>query len=398
MAEFPIRKARAERVGLGHLEGRILAQRVVAPEDVPSFDRSMVDGFAVMAHDVRAATRQAPVRLRLAGEVHMGQAALAALQPGQAIAVPTGGALPPGTSGIVKIEDTQVQDGEIVVLDGRDCEDRVNPAKSDVSAGDVLFESGRVVDPSALGLLAATGIDALEAYVPPRVGVLVTGDELVPPGEPISRGQIRESNGAMIAAALEALGCAPRRYPRVADDRAIFTQALARALEENDGVVISGGSSVGARDFTPSVVGEAGEPGVVVHGVRVRPGRPVLLAMVGDQPVIGLPGNPVSALVMLEALVKPILLRMFDKSDATLPLSARLDQPIHVEPGLEYRIPVKLRRSEGGLIATPLLGTSSQLHILAFADAIVVVPEGTTLVPSGSQVEALPFTRTRTLR
>ncbi len=398
MAEFPIRKAKTERSALNHLEGRILAQAVLAPEDVPSFDRSMVDGFAVIADEVRAATRETPVRLRVSGEVSMGKAAPLRLERGSALIVPTGGALPEGTTGVVKVEDTETKAAEVLIFDGLDCADRINRARSDVAVGDLLFEPGRVLDPPALGLLAAVGIDAVDIYSPPRIGVLITGDELVPPGVKLAPGQIHESNGAMICAALSALGFTPHRYERVADDREVFARALAKALDECDGVMISGGSSVGTRDYTPGLVGEAGEPGVIVHGVRVRPGRPVLLAMVGDRSVIGLPGNPVSALVMFEALAKPILLRMFDKVDATLPLRARLAASIEVEPGLEYRIPVQLDRSADGLTATPILGTSSQMHILAFADAIVVVPEGTTLIPARAWVDTLPFTRMRTLR
>lgn len=398
MAEFPIRKAKVERSALNHLEGRILAQEVMAAEDVPSFDRSMVDGFAVIAQDVRTASREIPVHLRVSGEVSMGKAPPPPLERGCAVIVPTGGALPRGTTGVVKIEDTETKDAEVLVFDGLDCADRINHARSDVTAGSLLFEPGRVLDPPALGLLAAAGIDAADVYASPRVAVLITGDELVPPGVKLGPGQIRESNGVMICAALSALGFTPCRYERVADDRDIFARALAKALDECDGVIISGGSSVGTRDYTPVLVSEAGEPGVIVHGVRVRPGRPVLLAMVGDRPVIGLPGNPVSALVMFEALAKPILLRMFNKVDSTLPLRARLTAPIDVEPGLEYRIPVRLDRSADGLIATPILGTSSQLHILAFADAIVVVPEGITLILARTWVDAVPFTRMRTLR
>jgi molybdopterin molybdotransferase len=398
MADFPVRRAQIERVPLGDLGGRVLARAVVAAEDVPSFDRSMVDGFAVSNAEIGRATRQAPVRLRVCGEVLMGKAAAAMLEPGCAIAVPTGGALPKGTTGVVKIEDTQVDGDSVLVFDGTDSAHRINPARSDVAAGDPLFSAGHVLDPPSLGLLAAAGVDAVEVYVPPRIGLLVTGDELVSPGAKIAPGQIRESNGITIGAALVALGFASQRYERVPDDRATFAGALDRALRECDGVLISGGSSVGARDFTPELVSEAGSPGIIVHGVRVRPGRPVLLAMIGDQPVIGLPGNPVSALVMFEALAKPILLRMFDKRESLLSLRARLTRNIEVELGLEHRIPVQLSASAEGLEARPLIGTSSQLHILAFADAIVVVPEGTTLVPAGSWIDALPFTRSGTLR
>jgi molybdopterin molybdotransferase len=398
MGEFPIRKAGSERVSVSEAEGRILALAVTSPEDVPAFARSMVDGYAVMAADVHGARRDRPVRLERAGEVFMGKSTQLALHRGQAIAVPTGGALPPGTSGLIKVEDTASEGDRVLVYDAQGCEDRITQASSDVRAGEILFRPGAGLSPAAVGLLAAAGIADVDVYRRPVVGVLVTGDELVPAGERLQPGQIRESNGVMIRAALTAMGFAPRRYQLVADERETLAGALVQALAECDAVIISGGSSVGLRDHVPAVVAHAGEPGVIVHGVRAKPGRPVLLAMIGDRPVIGLPGNPVSALVMLEALAKPVLLRMFDKSVEALPLRARLESAISVDADLEHRIPVQLRRGEDGLIARPLLGSSSQLHILAFADAIVVVPEGSGGFSPGTWVDALPFSTTRAFR
>lgn len=376
----------------------MLAQKVVSPEDVPAFARSMVDGYAVLADDVRSASPTSPVRLTWAGEVMMGTSTTLTLRAREAIAVPTGGALPGGTTGLIKIEDTERDGDDIVVLDAQRCEDRITPAASDVHAGELLFAAGAVLSPAAVGLLSAAGVANVTVYRQAFVGVIVTGDELVPAGKPLVSGQIHESNGVTICAALAAMGFAPRPYALVADERETLASALGRALSECDAVVISGGSSVGERDHAPAVIAAAGEPGVVVHGVRAKPGRPVLLAMIGEQPVIGLPGNPVSALVMLETLAKPILLRIFDKSDESLPLRARLQSTIAVEAALEHRIPVQLLRGEGELAARPLFGSSSQLHILAYADAIIVVPEGSGGIQAGTWVDALPFSRTRNIR
>jgi len=397
LAEFAVRKAGAERVGLSAAEGRILAEQIVALEDVPSFRRSMVDGYAVIAADVRGASRSNPAHLTRVGEVIMGTSTTLTLHHGQAAAVPTGGALPEGTTGIVKIEDTASEGDRIIVFDAEDCEDRITDAASDVRRGQRLFEPGVVLSPAAVGLLAAAGLADVSVYCKPSVGVVVTGDELVAGGKPMQAGQIRESNGLTICAALAAMGFSPLQYGPVADEREALAEALDHALSECDAVIISGGSSVGLRDHTPAVVADAGEPGVIVHGVRAKPGRPVLLAMIGDQPVVGLPGNPVSALIMLETLVKPILLRMFDKTDNPLPIRARLESSVNVDAGLEHRIPVQLQRSAEGLTARPLLGSSSQLHILAYADAFVVVPEGSGGFEQGIWVDALPFSRTRTL-
>ena len=392
-----MRKAGVERVVLSAAEGRILAHEVVAAEDVPSFRRSMVDGYAVIAADVRSASRSNPAHLTRIGEVSMGAPTRLRLSRGQAVAVPTGGALPEGTTGLIKIEDTASEGDRITVFDGEGCEDRITDAASDVRRGQRLFGQGIVLSPAAVGLLAAAGIADVSVFCKPRVGVVVTGDELVVAGKPMHAGQIRESNGVTVCAALGAIGFNTLQYGPVADEREELTEALDRALAECDAVIISGGSSVGLRDHTPSVVADAGEPGVIVHGVRAKPGRPVLLAMIGDQPVIGLPGNPVSALIMLETLAKPILLRMFEKDHNPLPIRARLESSISVEAGLEHRIPVQLLRGAESLIARPLLGSSSQLHILAFADAFIVVPEGSGGREQGSWVDALPFSRSRPL-
>jgi molybdenum cofactor synthesis domain-containing protein len=397
MAEFAVRKAGTERITLSAAEGRILAHEIVALTDVPPFRRSMVDGYAVIAADVRGASRVNPVHLTRIGDVSMGTLTRLSLRRGQAAAVPTGGALPEGTTGIIKIEDTASEGDRIIVYDGEDCEDRFTDAASDIRLGQLLFEPGAVFSPAAVGLLAASGVADVSVYRRPRVGVVVTGDELVAAGRPLQVGQIYESNGLMVCAALEAMGFSPKQYGPVADEREILAKVFHHALNECDAVIISGGSSVGLRDHAPAVVADAGEPGVIVHGVRAKPGRPVLLAMIGEQPVVGLPGNPVSALIMLETLAKPILLRMFDKVDNPLPIRARLESSINVDAGLEHRIPVQLLRGAESLHARPLLGTSSQLHILAFADAFIVIPEGSGGFEQGTWVDALPFSRTRTL-
>jgi len=397
MARYPVRSAAVERVPSPQADGRVLAEDVQAAVDVPGFARSMVDGYAVVASEVAQATAGAPVRLRLAGEVLMGKPAGVALAPGLAVAVPTGGALPDGATGVVKIEDTALDGDRVSVFDGCESEDRVSGQASDVRRGDLLFRAGSVVRAASVGLLCAAGIAKIAVYRPPVVGVLVTGDELVPVDKPLGPGQIHESNGSAIAAALRALGFTPQVFDLIPDIREAVSRALRNALERCDAVVVSGGSSVGARDHVPAVVAAAGEPGVIVHGVRAKPGRPVMLAMIGDRLVLGLPGNPVSALVMLEALGRPLLLRMFGIEDRPLPIRAVLDSAIETDPGLEHRIPVQLLQGDGAVRARPLIGSSSQLHILAFADAIVVVPEGSSGIAAGAEVLALPFSTMRSL-
>jgi molybdenum cofactor synthesis domain-containing protein len=395
MAAHPLRKAEPEVVRVDAAEGRILAADARASENAPPFTRSCVDGFAVIAGDVAGATPQAPVHLRLAGEIRMGAAAPPVLARGTCLRVPTGGALPPQADGVVMIEDAQERDDLVEIYDGEGTHDHVTLEGADVRAGDLLCERGTLLSPAAIGMLAAAGVADVSAYRAPRVGVLVTGDELVPPGAPLRPGQIRDSNRAALCAALAAMGFAPRAYPRVPDERSAFDAAFALALAENDAVVISGGSSVGERDYTPAVIDAAGPPGVIVHGIRAKPGRPAVLAAVGDKPVIGLPGNPVSAIVVLEAIGKPILMRMFGITHAPLPWRAELSEAIDVSKNLEHRIPVRLFAAHNGLRAQPLIGTSAHSHILGFADGLVVVEEGVGRMAAGVQVDVVPFSTTR---
>jgi molybdopterin molybdotransferase len=395
MAAHPLRKAEPEVVRVDAAEGRILAADARAAENAPPFTRSCVDGFAVIADDVAGATPQSPVRLRLAGEIRMGEAAPPVIARGTCLRVPTGGALPPQADGVVMIEDAHERDDIVEIYDGEGTHDHVTLEGADVRAGDLLCERGALLSPAAIGMLAAAGVVEVSAYRPPRVGLLVTGDELVPPGAPLRPGQIRDSNRAALSAALAAMGFAPRSYPRVPDDRAAFDTAFAAALSENDAVVISGGSSVGERDYTPAVIDAAGAPGVIVHGIRAKPGRPAVLAAVGDKPVIGLPGNPVSAIVVLEAIGKPILMRMFGITRTPLPWRAELSEGIEVSTKLEHRIPVRLFAAHNGLRAQPLIGTSAHSHIVGFADGLVVVEEGVGRMPAGAQVDVVPFSTTR---
>lgn len=378
--------------------GRVLAADVTAEEDVPPFTRSSVDGFAVIADAVHGATAAAPVRLRVAGEVLMGGDAPAELLRDEALRVPTGGALPGAASGVVKKEDCRDLGGSVEVLDGDGCEDHVTARGADVTRGDVLRRRGDVLTAASIGLLSGSGVAQLPVYVTPSVGVLVTGDEIVSPGAPMKAGEVRDINSLSIAAALRAMGFAPRQYPRVPDRRDTFDRAFRQALDECDGVVISGGSSVGERDYTPAVVAAAGSPGVIVHGVRAKPGRPTMLGIVGTTPVVGLAGNPVSALVMLEMLGRPMLLKLYDKHDERLPLRARLNESVDVDPSLEHIVPLRLSRVEGALAATPLLGTSAQMHILGFADALLQVAQGQGRLAAGTWVDALPLSRNIDMR
>jgi len=399
MRAHPIRTVAVERAPIGpSCAGRVIAAEVLALEDVPPFTRSSVDGFAVHAEDVRSARPGAIVRLTIVGEVTMGADAPRALPRGHAMRVPTGGWLPSGASAVVKKEDCSDLGDAVEINDGEGSDEHITRQGADIRRGEVLAKPGTVVTPASVGMLSGAGVSELPLFAKARVALLVTGDEIVSPGALLHAGAVRDINSLSLGATLRAMGFSLVSYERVADRKDVFEAAFARALRECDAVVISGGSSVGERDYTPQIVAAAGAPGVIVHGVRAKPGRPTMLAIVGDKPVIGLPGNPVSALVMLETLGKPILLRLYGKDDQTLPWRACLTSRLALDPRLEHLVPVALSRAERGLNASPLLGTSAQMHILGFADALVAVPEGSGPIEAGELVDAVPLSRTTSLR
>ena len=391
MASVPLRLAATAQIDVGMASGRTLSAPVAAAEDVPPFARSRVDGYAVVGADVLDASPEHPVRVRVVGEIAMGAPPPGSIARGEAMRISTGGALPAGADAAVMVEDT-VESGGIVTIHGEShAADNVTLAGADVRAGTRLFDVGTLITPARAGLLSGAGIARVEAFVPPRVALLLTGDELIAPDQPMHAGQIRDINRYSLSAALVAMGFAPVQYDRVPDERTPFADAFSRALAQCDAVVVSGGSSAGERDYTPDIVSRAGPPGVVVHHVRAKPGRPTLLGAVGDKPVIGLPGNPVSALVMLETLGKPILLRMLARAPAGVPVRAVLTETIDAGKHLEHRIPVQLRREGDRVYADPLFGTSAMMRILAFADALVAVPLGVGRIEKGVTVDALPL-------
>jgi molybdenum cofactor synthesis domain-containing protein len=358
-----------EDVALDDAAGRILASDAVAQEDHPSHPRSSMDGFAIDAHG-DALTR------RIVGEILMGHAPPRAIGPGEALRIPTGGPLPDGADSVVPIEDVD-EKGELITLHQRVTPgDAVTPAASDVVRGECVLRRGRRIGAPELSVLATLGFAQVPVYRRPVFGVISTGDELVDPAQAPRRGQVRDSNRYAIGGALRAMGATARQLPRAADTAGGLREAIASALTECDGVVLTGGSSVGERDFVPRVLGSLGEPGVVVHGLRVRPGKPTMLGAIGTRPVIGLPGNPTSALTILEAVVRPIVAACTgERLGYAQTLGAVAEEAIDGREGWTWYIPVAVRSFDGRLLARPLKLHSAHTSLLARANGYAVVGE-----------------------
>jgi molybdopterin molybdotransferase len=383
----PGRRTAVEAVALADAHGRVPAEPVRAPHDLPGFARSTVDGYAVRAADTYGASEGLPSYLEVTGAVAMGRAPEVSVAPGRAVAMPTGGVLPEGADAVVMVEHTQeAMPGTIEVVRPAAPGDGLVRADEDARAGAELLPAGRPLRPQDLGLLAAAGVTDVRVLARPRVAIVSTGDEVVPPStDELALGQVRDASAVALAALVREAGGEPDLRGIVGDDRAALTTVLRAAVAESDVVVVSAGSSVGARDETAAVVGELGEPGIWTHGIALRPGKPTLLAAAGDVPVIGLPGNPRSALVVFRLVGMPVVRLVGGMTDPPPEPSvrARLERDVPSAAGRLDVVQVALRDG----VARPLFGASALLSILTAADGYVVVPDEATGLDAGSEVD-----------
>jgi len=378
----------AERVTLLQAYGRVLAEEVRAATDLPAFDRSTVDGYAVRAADTAEASRGAPVPLLVAGEVSMGRPASVQIGRGQAARIPTGGAIPAGADAVVMQEHAVRRDGLVYV------ERPVVPGENlvrrgeDVRAGEVVLPRGRRLRPQDVGLLAGLGRAEVEVFLRPRVAVVVTGDELLPPGEAAGGGQVYDVNTYTLVGLIEAAGGLPVPCGIVGDNLQLVIERARSAHRSADAVILAGGSSVGERDVVADAIAALGDPGIIVHGIAIRPGKPTVLAVANGKPVFGLPGNVVSAMVIFDQFVRPVVEALAGgevRPAVGRFVRARLSGTLYAAER-EDHVRVALEVREGTLWATPLPGGSAILTSMVRADGFVIVPMGATLT-AGDEVE-----------
>ncbi|HEV8648222.1 MAG TPA: gephyrin-like molybdotransferase Glp [Actinomycetes bacterium] len=384
----PGRRTAPEPVELDDALHRVPAEAVRAPAALPGFARATVDGYAVRAADTYGASEGLPGYLQLAGSVPMGAAAEVAVAPGTAVGMPTGGVLPPGADAVVMVEYTQeTMPGMIEVVRPVAPGDGLVRADEDAARGAELVPAGRPLRAQDLGMLAAAGVTTIGVHARPRVTILSTGDEVVPPAQRSLRpGQVRDATTSALAALVRQSGGEPHAGGIVPDDAGKLREAMRAALGDSDLVVVSAGSSVGARDQTAAAVAGLGEPGIWCHGLALRPGKPTLLAECGGVPVLGLPGNPLSALVVFRLVGVPLVWRV-GGAGVWVPSEpvtrATLERDLASAAGrLDV---VQVRLCDGA--ASPLFGLSALLSILVAADGYLVVPEEATGLPAGTEVE-----------
>lgn len=396
MSHMPVVRA-GLKVPILESLGRRLVAEVLAVDDVPAFNRSTVDGYAVKAKDTYGASEGIPSYLDVCGEVLIGRVPSGRVNTGQTWYIATGGMLPEGTDAVVMVEYTEEIDSRTIGINRPVAPgENVIRVGEDIAAGDVALPAGHRIRPQDLGLLSSIGVTEVEVTPPTKVGIISTGDELIDPLKKPSPGQIRDINSYVLHGAVVASGGVPRLYGIVPDDYEKMKNALSRALEENDMVLISGGSSVGARDVTFNVIDTAGKPGVIFHGISVKPGKPTVGAFIGGKPLFGLPGHPASALVIFDVLVAPLLRdgaypATEEESSLEFPVKAVITRNLHSAAGRKDYFRVKISSKEGQLFAEPVLGKSGLINTMIKADGLARIPAGKEGVEAGETVDVKLF-------
>ncbi|MGV8966337.1 MAG: gephyrin-like molybdotransferase Glp [Cellulomonas sp.] len=386
-----------EAVSVSFLDalGGVLADDVVSRVDLPVFDNSAMDGYAVQCVDLVGASEHEPVELTVVGDVAAGAVAPPAT-PGAVVRVMTGAPVPVGADAVVPVEWTDAGTARVRISREPEPGANIRRRAGDVRADDVVLRRGTVVDPAGIGLIASVGLGAVPVHRRPHVLVVSTGSELVPPGSPLEPAQIYDSNSLMLAAAVLQTGCTVRRLAAVQDDPAALLRVLADALQDDtlprvDLVVTSGGISVGAYDVVKEALGGLGT--VRFERVAMQPGKPQGRGVVGPDHtrIITLPGNPVSSYVSFQVFVRPVLRRLLGHAELERPtVQARLLEPLRSPAGRRQFVRASLETAGQGRVVRPVGGPGSHLvGALARSNALVVVPEDVTGVQAGEQVQVM---------
>jgi putative molybdopterin biosynthesis protein len=402
-----------DSVALEAALGRVLAVDILAPVDVPSFDRSNVDGFAVVAEDTFGASEEVPRRVRLAAEViHTGVVPTTVIRSGETVAIATGGMMPRGADAVVMVEHSDVVSGDVHIFRAVTAGSGVSFAGTDITAGETVLRGGTILTSRDTGVLAAIGVGAVDVWRKPLVAILSTGDEIIPPGEPMQPARVYDSNAQVLSDAVRELGCEPLRLGIVGDDIDQLRAKLREALATADAVLLSGGTSKGAGDVSYRVVSELNDPGIVAHGVALKPGKPICLAATGGRAVVVLPGFPTSAIFTFHEFVAPVLSAMAGVPEsaahrsAAQTVQARLAVKVNSEIGRTEYLLVSLveadvasaskrteadvvsgfSRTDGGLAAYPMGQGSGSVTTFSRADGFTTIGRHEEIVPAGTMV------------
>ena len=375
-----------EFVPISAAAGRILSEDIIAEEYVPDFNRSTVDGYAVRAADTFGCSDAIPAILSLQGEIRMGEDAGFALLRENCAYVPTGGALPEGADCAVMLEYTEdYGDGTIGILKPGAPGMNVIFRGDDVYPGKVVLQAGRVLTAQDIGALAAVGKTSVPVSRRLNVGIISTGDELVPPEQKPLPGQVRDVNTALLSALLTEQGAEVHSYGIIVDDEDLLRETVTRAVQECDAVLLSGGSSVGVKDASCRIIESLGE--LLLHGIALKPGKPTIMGRSGNKPLIGLPGHPVAAFVVARLFVVPLLDRLSGRERPLWSVTAELSESVGANHGRAQVNPCRLLRQDGRVLALPIRSKSGLITQLAGADGFFCIERDCEGLPKGAPVQ-----------
>ena len=376
----------AESVPLTAAAGRTLSEDIIAEEYVPDFNRSTVDGYAVRAADTFGCSDAIPAILSLQGEIRMGEDAGFALLRENCAYVPTGGALPEGADCAVMLEYTEdYGDGTIGILKPGAPGMNVIFRGDDVYPGKVVLQAGRVLSAQDIGALAAIGRTVVPVQRKLKIGVISTGDELVPPGQKPLPGQVRDVNTALLSALLTEQGAEVHSYGIIVDDEDLLRETVTRAVQECDAVLLSGGSSVGVKDASCRIIESLGE--LLLHGIALKPGKPTIVGRAGNKPLVGLPGHPVAAFVVARLFMVPLLDRLAGRERPLWSVTAELSESVGANHGRAQVNPCRLLRQDGRVLALPIRSKSGLITQLAGADGFFCIERDCEGLPKGAPVQ-----------
>ena len=385
-----------EEIPLFDAFGRVLAEDVYSEVDVPPFDRAAMDGYAVKAADTFGAREDKPVKLKIIGKVKVGFKPEIHVNRGEAAEIGTGAPMPSGANAVVMVEYTEEENGYVKIFKPVVPGENIQPAGSDIMVGELVLREGQLLTSREIGVLAAIGKVSVKVYRKPKVAVISTGDEIVKAGEKLPYGKIYDINGPSIFSAVKECGGEPIFIGIARDDVREIIDMIREGVEKADIVITSGSTSAGVKDVLYQIVDQLGEPGVIVHGIKIKPGKPTVIAVVDNKPLFGLPGYPTSALTIFRLIVAPVIRKM-----AGLPpvvqedtVSAVLKTRIYAPPGRKYLVSVSLAKDkDGNLVAVPTPGGSGTITNLANADGYFEIPEDVEFVDEGERVQVKLFSK-----
>ena len=399
--ELDVKPKKKETVKFKNSINRILAENIQSNENLPAFDRSTVDGYAVKAKDIQGVSQSLPAYLELIGSVKMGEKTEIEIDDGQAAYIPTGGMMPKGADCVVMIEQTEnISDDMVEIYKTAGIGENIIKKGEEIKKGEIILKKGHHIKPRDMGVFAGLGITEFEVYKKPRVAIISTGDELISPEKEMTFGEIRDINTYTITHLLSEAGVEVTQAGIVEDTFEKIKTAIQKYLDF-DLILVSGGSSAGLKDVTVDIINELGDPGVLVHGLKVKPGKPTILGKVDDTPIMGLPGHPGSAWMITNKFVLPLvkLLSGEYKADNILDDIAKnqitqraiLNRNLSSDKGREEMIPVKLIKDKKQITAEPLLGKSSFMRVFIESDGYLVIKAAQEGLEKGQAIDIYLF-------